>query len=88
MGDFTNVHIIRHVLSFVENQSGSLSRTPAATDAILYVARSTLASLPTWGQGLMMLVSQSSSLRTRNVGNEGLEFITLARHGQNGPLEH
>jgi hypothetical protein len=29
MGDFTNVHVICHILSFVENQSGSLSRTLA-----------------------------------------------------------
>jgi hypothetical protein len=32
----------------------------------------------------MMLRSEAGSLRTRNVIDEGHEFIALARHGQNG----
>jgi hypothetical protein len=82
-GDATNVHVIGHVLNSVDMESGTLSYTPGATHL---TSPSTLTSFASCGQGLTMLTSQSSSLRTRNVGNKGLDFIVLARHGQNGLL--
>jgi hypothetical protein len=82
-GDFTNVHVICQVLNSAKIHSGTLPHTPATT---AYAAPSTFTSCASWGQEIMILASQSTSLRTKNV--DSLEFIALARHGPYGSLQH
>jgi hypothetical protein len=80
-GDFTNIHVIYQVLNSAEIHSGTVPHTPATTT---YAAPSTFASCSSWGQEIMILMSQSTSLHTKNIDSP--EFIALARHSQNGLL--
>jgi hypothetical protein len=41
-----------------------------------------------WEQDIVMLTSQYSSIHTRNVVIEGIGFIALTRHDENGLFEH
>jgi hypothetical protein len=41
-----------------------------------------------WEQDIVMLTSQYSSIHTKNVVIEGIGFIALARHDENGFFEH
>jgi hypothetical protein len=85
-GHFTDIHIIREVSNCPDIiiHSGTLPSTPATT---CYAAPSTIASYASWGKEIMMLMSQTISLHTEKVVLDGLGFITLVRHGQNGSLQ-